>query len=542
MPDDHDLEQIAAVAGTTFARSGDTVSFGRTSIHHYSDSDQWFDPALKDLIPRKARGDYRERTVNLLVRDAVANPGDVYEDKLFGTAEEVGAFSSYAAVARPETRSKFGDVLKDHYVVVQTRTTRFLFPFQTDLPGNFRFRGRYKLFTGIILAFLAKPGDRDGFNEELLTHFYELFNGTGGLSLLDQHALRIAREVASASGKATGLVATTAQLLDGSRQGGEPTYRAELEGEPFFPEVHALIQADLLRALSIRSLGRKDKVNAVLTVFYVHLALYYWRAAYILEEQAQGFLRTLAGVPGARDELAAASNDTLIGSAFRGKLKFRVSTARPRPVKATDPAAEAYREINNARLRLLPVNISLLSAARKLTNTSAPASFSEIASSLEQEPNASNEFDAACRAAALAIADKLADEQRADIRIAAASQHEPGLSALRSAIIKRWKSDLRRSSTDITAGLMTRGGRGIFATRGNVPYFEVGQDLLLLLTKLIAGDDAIRYRDFLNRLADYGLSPQTRDEEAVLADVLRSLQLLEKFSDTGEAMYVKHFL
>ena len=89
---------------------------------------------------------------------------------------------------------------------------------------------------------------------------------------------------------------------------------------------------------------------------------------------------------------------------------------------------------------------------------------------------------------------------------------------------------------------MTRGGRGIFATRGNVQYFEVGQDLLLLLTKLIAGDEAIRYKDFLSRLADYGLAPQTREEEAVLADVLRSLQLLEKFSDTGEAMYVKHFL
>ena len=83
-----ELEQVATAAGTTLATSGDTISFGATAIENYSDSDQWFDPALKDLIPRKARGDYRERTVNLLVRDAVADPGTIDEDKLFGSRTE----------------------------------------------------------------------------------------------------------------------------------------------------------------------------------------------------------------------------------------------------------------------------------------------------------------------------------------------------------------------------------------------------------------------------------------------------------------------
>ena len=90
---------------------------------------------------------------------------------------------------------------------------------------------------------------------------------------------------------------------------------------------------------------------------------------------------------------------------------------------------------------------------------------------------------------------------------------------------------------------MRRGGKGISATRGSVQYFELGQDLLLLLTKLVTGDGgAIRYEDFLERLSPYGLAPQDDDEEDLLAEVLRSLQLLEKYSDTGEAMYVQHFL
>ena len=39
-----------------------------------------------------------------------------------------------------------------------------------------------------------------------------------------------------------------------------------------------------------------------------------------------------------------------------------------------------------------------------------------------------------------------------------------------------------------------------------------------------------------------GFEPQTRQEQDRLADTLRALNLLEKHSDAGEAMYVKHFL
>jgi len=50
------------------------------------------------------------------------------------------------------------------------------------------------------------------------------------------------------------------------------------------------------------------------------------------------------------------------------------------------------------------------------------------------------------------------------------------------------------------------------------------------------------FRQFLDELRRYGLEPQSRDEQERLADTLRALNLLEKHSDAGEAMYVKHFL
>ena len=70
----------------------------------------------------------------------------------------------------------------------------------------------------------------------------------------------------------------------------------------------------------------------------------------------------------------------------------------------------------------------------------------------------------------------------------------------------------------------------------------MGQDLLLLLAKVIARDDQMPFRQFLDELRRYGFEPQSRQEQDQLADTLRALNLLEKHSDAGEAMYVKHFL
>ena len=57
-----------------------------------------------------------------------------------------------------------------------------------------------------------------------------------------------------------------------------------------------------------------------------------------------------------------------------------------------------------------------------------------------------------------------------------------------------------------------------------------------------SGEKQMPFRQFLDELRRYGLEPQSRDEQERLADTLRALNLLEKHSDAGEAMYVKHFL
>ena len=58
---------------------------------------------------------------------------------------------------------------------------------------------------------------------------------------------------------------------------------------------------------------------------------------------------------------------------------------------------------------------------------------------------------------------------------------------------------------------------------------------------MIVKDRQMPYRAFLEELRRYGLAPQTHLEQDRLADTMRVLNLLQKHSDAGEAMYVKHF-
>src|SRR4051794_29081280 len=88
-----------------------------------------------DAMPSRPRGDARERTANLLIRDGVEDQGNHKEEELIGKHPDdgCGAFQS-------EGRD-LGAILDDHYVVEARGGARFLFPFHTELPADFEFKG-----------------------------------------------------------------------------------------------------------------------------------------------------------------------------------------------------------------------------------------------------------------------------------------------------------------------------------------------------------------------------------------------------------------
>jgi hypothetical protein len=486
-------------------------------------------------MPSRPRADAKERTFNLLIRDAIAEQDDKPEGLLIGDKDHPDpAFASSADIA-PENRELFGAVLDDHYVI-EVKTTRFLFPFQSFLPGTFEFKGRYKMFTGKILAFLCQPGPEGGFNTALIDSFYELFNSSEGLTLLDTTVLGIARQ---ATGDETERTATAAQLIARDYPGAP--------GGPgaLIPEAHQRFQRDLATILATRTLNRRDRVDAAVNIFYVHLALYFQRLAWLLEEEFSLSLDALRDptIQLARSEACFGTRGE--NSPFAGTIRFRIGTGQPQAVKATDGAVTSYREQDRRQL-LLPANLSVLGTARAvMTACGKEASswtFADMARECRADEALASEFSEGLVMMAHGVVEDQPKQDRDDIE-RQASAGSPGLEVLREALLKANRSALRRHGRDIVHQLVLRGGRGYLSRRGRSWFFfEMGQDLLLLLAKVIAGNDQMPFRHFLDELRRYGFEPQSRQEQDQLADTLRVLNLLEKHSDAGEAMYVKHFL
>ncbi len=513
-------EVTGSLDAARLAWDGSTLTYGEQSLPPAS-----LVPDAPDVLPGKARGDYREKTVHQIIRDAVQPVGvELKEPDLIG--REKGEFPDHPDVS-PGLQPIFKMVLEDHFVVHTSQKSRFVFPFHALLPSQFDFSGRYKMYNGLILRFLATPGPNgEDFNLPVLEQFYNLFNGEEGLSGLDRQMLRLAK---ARSG------------VDDAKASADRLIEGTSPGPVFFAQGHQLVQRDLATVLSLGAFGRRDRVNATLTVLYFHIAIHYWRAAWCLEDQVQAFLAFLER-PGAstRQALAAACDVDPKTCAFRGQLKFRIASSRERRISAGEGAATAHDEADERRLLRLPLNLALLGIARNLAGRDAPADFFTIADALEQDSKRA-EFDALSRTLAWAHIDNAATERQDDLRRRVLNERT-GFGALRYTIESLNRRELRRRGRDVTAAVMKRGGRGLVAVRGNVSFFELGQELLVLLTKLLAGAERLPYRQFLERLEDYGLAPQDRDEMEELADVMRSMQLLERHSDAGEAMYVSHFL
>ena len=96
----------------------------------------------------------------------------------------------------------------------------------------------------------------------------------------------------------------------------------------------------------------------------------------------------------------------------------------------------------------------------------------------------------------------------------------------------------------ITSGLLRQGQYGLVQVRQRVgPFFEVGAGLLplLLLLAVGSGHEKVPVETFWNRLARYGLSFDA-EEQGHLLERLRSMGVYERYSDAGEAAYVRNLM
>ncbi|WP_405140682.1 hypothetical protein OG589_27410 [Sphaerisporangium sp. NBC_01403] len=520
------VSAAAAARGATARVDGLTVNAaysGRTAQFNLPVDSADLDSraSIPGALPSRARGDVREKTLYNILQDMVGQPESRIRDSALREA------LANLLPADPNHRQVLAGVAEKQYwihpSVASGGTRPFLAPFHSDLPGSFSYQGRYKSFRGSLLLFLCWDGE--DFDLALPSEIINFLGSDDGLNPLDRAFLTAARGLA---GLETAAAADPERLV---QQFGA-SLRKDFAQGAFDQEGLDRIRRDLRTVVGLE-LPRHEKAHALIVVFSLHIALYYYRLAYRLGEGLRSAAQVLDG-----QELPDRPD-------FHGRIFFRVGSAGDRPVRASDPCARSWWDLDEQHLLALPA--SMVSA--NLLHEAAQASGVDCGPI--PDPYACAQALAADRVGAV-LTDLLC---AASAAIVQSGQLDPGADepgtggyALRETVLAsfRSRSSLKQRGRDIVNTLVGGFGGELKRVRGRVRFFELDEQVIFLLVKLILASSqrhqlAFR-KDFLPALRKYGLAPQSATEEELLSQALGRLGLLERYSDAGEALYVRHIL
>jgi hypothetical protein len=506
----------------------ETASGEQVSVPLPEDWSSAFD--LHHAFPGRARGDQREFLLAATIQDAASASG-VPEDKELrkGLAEQ-----GVLPVPDDVQRNVLASVMREHYWVrpdASARASRpFAFPFHAAISANYKPPGRYKMYRSDILLFLCWDGQ--DFDHAPLEALCNLLSDSSGFTLLDE-ALK---DAAVQSRGEEAITEISANALLASTQAVK--VRDYLANGAFHQPALDRFRADLITALEM-GLPRHDRVEAAILTLSLHLALYYYEVAYLLG----------AGLDSATHAAAGSGPPPL--PPFAGLLRFRVGAAGDRPVRREDGCAAAWRQLDDRYLISLMPNLGAANLLHGVWRAARPAEAPPnadpraLAAALAQDSSLRSVVDVAAGALALVYADQDASASDSELGAIAASE-QPGIYLLRSTIHDHLRGELHYRSRAVVNQLVKRTfGGSLIRRRGSVLFFELDEELLFLLVKFVLrrqGDVELPFQQFLAGLAQYGLAPQDRDEEDELAESLERLGMLHRYSDAGEAMYVRHLL
>lgn len=544
------LSQLQKALGVKIKLAGDVLSIDGARITlppapQGKSSARWEQLDLRNAFPGRAHGDQREKLLYKIVQDGA----DADPDKLDISFYHALPDSLKRKVTEPQARLALAEAMRDEYWVTP-KDQPFLIPYHATLPlslalarkrksadGNSHSAARYRMFRGAILPFLCWTGT--GVDRGLVEDTLGIFNETDGFTVLDQLMLDAALEF----GQLTTPKRASADILINRGETAGPLSVLQQCGA-FCQPTLTLFQRDLRTVLGMR-LPRRDKIDALTSLLSLHLALHYYRVSLVLGEEVD---RAIAASNGLTAPVRGCDCSSLSTCPLAGAIRFRTGTRGYVPVRLSDACVRSYRELDGRRLLALPANIITANLAQSLwVALGGPKSdvprMRELGLALSRDAKLQKRFDAAARALALLCV--LDTDEAPEPAVAIKSVlRGPGLHALRTAVLDLRRSRLKHTSRDVVNQLAKReSGGSLLRTNGpSATFFELDEDFLFLLVKLICRDEEKPYTTFLSELREYGLAPQDESETARLAEALERLGMLSRYSDAGEASYVRHII
>lgn len=372
------------------------------------------------------------------------------------------------------------------------------------------------------------------------------------------------------------------RLQPGWKPDQEPRFdlpQGALKGvPPFDPSAAALFQRDLRTLLDV-DLPPADFFHQLNQLLALHMGLYQPRLAAYLNPQTELLLDALASPNSQQLDRF----DTFLRAVerqhpFHGSLQCRAPDGGAhRKVTLQTPARQSWQRLSTdlARLHfsiLLLVRVRQLVMAWKAHHWGISDDW--IAGTLDPETELGLEMAAAqvrdivalivddeyfrafLEKATTALCVRFIDHQIADTsrqqamrKVCAAASPLHALLALYEMFNNQGASNAAstrayRQGITVSSRLLKQGQYGIVQPRARVgPFFELGAGVLPLFLLMVVGTDRskVNIAQFWKGLAEYGLS-FAEDERERLLSRLKAMGVYERYSDAGEAAYVRNLM
>jgi hypothetical protein len=510
-PADWLMHQAPAVwPNTPHGEARPTLLFGIVKDAGPVRKDLPLDTALKDILAEELPGDSPQQ------RQALA-----------------GAMRSkfWATAAGKRTNNKD----KRHYLLPLHARLPLSFA-QTKADGS-KAAFKYKMFRGTILPFLLSTPSGE-VDRGLLDRFLEVFTDHRDLTVLDKRVLEIAAEVSPGPSalQADALITSSQGVLQRLQEAGGAFCAASLEQ----------FRHDLGQVLSL-DLPRRDLIHQLTILLALHLATRLYRAGLVLSLRLDKCIALFPGGEEAGPRAASCADrccGNLEGCDLSSRILFRTGSGSFRGVRLVEPCVTSYRDLTSNYLLPLPVTISTANLACDALRAAggpaiAAADLGALHAALADDDTLRHRFDAVVRLLAVCRRYQLRGDSTVGAEVPGTM---PGLHALRLALLQSRRTTMRREGRDVVHQLAkdVRTGR-LIASNGNAAvFFELDEDMLHLLVRLVCGSGLVAWGDFLRGLKRYGLAPQNPAEEQLLQKALARLGMLKRYSDAGESAYVHH--
>jgi hypothetical protein len=347
---------------------------------------------------------------------------------------------------------------------------------------------------------------------------------------------------------------------------------------PFDPKAARLFQEDV-RALVGAALPPADFFQQLNLLLMLHLGLYQARVATLLNPQMEWLFAEMAQPDERNLRELKVFRERYHGDRhpFDGRIVCRAPDPDLRPVTLQTPARMSFDELSH-ELAVFHFNVLVLVQVRRLGETwfatrwnqvdawrrqgLDPATQRELAqrvcgplelvNAMREDPDFAAFLGRSLEAFAVRfVQQQLADNDR-DEALQEVRRASSGMHALRRMYERyniqgsrnRANSRAYRQGVQTMSSLLRQGAYGLLSGRPRVgPFFELGPSLLPLLLLLTVGPgrEKVPVTHLWKRLADYGLRFEPEERERLLQR-LRAMGVYERYSDAGEAAYVRNLM